>query len=102
MRRTSMRNLVLFWAVKFGVIALAGAGNVATSAGNSFARLPAVSDQRATRFTSAYTTLTKCGSGMTKKEEKEAEAKGSDIPTRCKGYGGYDVYIYYSACSSNF
>ena len=37
---------------------------------------------------------------MTKKEEKEAEEHGSDIPTRCKGFGGYDVYIYYSACSS--
>ena len=56
----------------------------------------------ATRFSSAYTTLTKCGSGMTKKEEKEAEEHGSDIPTRCKGYGGYDVYIYYSACASIF
>src|SRR5436190_22475215 len=55
-----------------------------------------------TRFTSAYTTLTKCGSGMAKKEEREAEKNGSDIPTRCKGYGGYDVYIYYSACSSIF
>ncbi len=97
-----MRKLVLCCAVTFGVIALAGAGNVSTSAGKSFARLSAVSAQGATRFTSAYTTLTKCGSGMTKKEEKEAEANGSDIPTRCKGYGGYDVYIYYSACSSNF
>ena len=56
----------------------------------------------ATRFSSAYTNLTKCGSGMTKKEEREAEKNGSDIPTRCKGYGGYDVYIYYSACASIF
>ena len=39
---------------------------------------------------------------MTKKEEREAEKQGSDIPTRCKGYGGYDVYIYYSACASIF
>jgi hypothetical protein len=39
---------------------------------------------------------------MTKKEEKAAEEQGSDIPSRCKSYGGYDVYIYYSACSSNF
>jgi hypothetical protein len=37
---------------------------------------------------------------MTKQEEKEAEEHGSDIPTRCKGPGGYDIYIYYSACSS--
>ncbi len=56
----------------------------------------------AMRFSSAYTALTKCGSGMTKKEEKEAEEHGSDIPTRCKGYGGYDVYISYSACASMF
>jgi len=39
---------------------------------------------------------------MTKKEEKEAEEHGSDIPTLCKGPGGYNVYIYYSACTSNF
>jgi hypothetical protein len=37
---------------------------------------------------------------MTRKEEKEAEKQGSDIPTRCKGPGGYDIYIYYSACAS--
>jgi hypothetical protein len=58
------------------------------------------SAQPATRFSSGYTALTKCGSGMTRKEEREAEKHGSDIPTRCKGYGSYDVYIYYSACSS--
>lgn len=58
--------------------------------------------QRPVRFSSAYSPLTKCGSGMTKKEEREAEKQGSDIPTRCKGYGGYDVYIYYSACASIF
>jgi len=63
---------------------------------------PATSGPAPTRFSSAYTTLTRCGSGMTKKEEKEAAQQGSDIPTRCKGYGGYDVYIYYSACSSIF
>ena len=55
-----------------------------------------------TRFSSRYTTLARCGSGLTRKEEREAEANGSDIPTRCKGYGGYDVYIYYSACASIF
>ena len=56
----------------------------------------------AARFSSAYTKLAKCGSGMTKKEEREAEKNGSDIPTRCEGYGGYDVYISYSACASMF
>lgn len=58
--------------------------------------------QRPIRFSSAYSPLTKCGSGMTKKEEREAQKQGSDIPTRCKGYGGYDIYIYYSACASIF
>ena len=82
MRTTSLATLIL--------ILLIGASLSSTGA-------PAP-----TRFSSAYTTLTKCGSGMTKKEEREAEKNGSDIPTRCKGYGGYDVYIYYSACSSIF
>ena len=58
--------------------------------------------QSAPRFSSAYTNLTKCGSGLTKAEEKEAEEHGSDIPTRCKGLAGYDVYVYYSACTSEF
>jgi hypothetical protein len=71
--------------------------SVPNSSAQNFGSPPA---QSATRFSSAYTTLTKCGSGMTKKEEREAEKQGSDIPTRCKGYGGYNVYIYYSACSS--
>ena len=75
-------------------------------ASTSSARLVATSaratDPVAIRFSSAYTTLTKCGSGMTKKEEREAEKNGSDIPSRCKGYGGYDVYISYSACASMF
>jgi hypothetical protein len=53
-------------------------------------------------FSSSYTDLTKCGSGMTKKEEREAEKHGSDIPSLCKGYDGYNVYISYSACASSF
>jgi len=58
--------------------------------------------QGATHFSSVYTALTNCGSGMTKKEERAAEKHGSDIPTRCKGFGGYSVDISYSACSSSF
>jgi hypothetical protein len=69
-------------------------------AGGPFALLFTQSQKARSRFSSRYTPLTKCGSGLTKKEEKEAEEHGSDIPTRCKGFGGYDVYIYYSACSS--
>ena len=53
-------------------------------------------------FSSGYTSLTNCGSGMTKKEEREAEKHGSDIPSKCKGLAGYAVDISYSACSSNF
>jgi hypothetical protein len=52
------------------------------------------------RFSSVYTNLKKCGSGLTRKQEKEAEALGQDVPTKCKGYGGYDVDISYSACAS--
>jgi hypothetical protein len=53
-------------------------------------------------FSSRYTALTNCGSGMTKKEEREAEKHGSDIPSKCKGLGGYFVDISYSACASSF
>jgi hypothetical protein len=63
---------------------------------------PGVTSEAAAKFSSEYTDLKKCGSGMTKKEEKEAEDQGSDIPTRCKGPDGYDIYIYYSACASQF
>ena len=63
-------------------------------------RLRGGAARAAATFSSAYTDLTKCGSGLTKKEEKEAEEQGSDIPTRCKGYGGYDIYVSYSACTS--
>lgn len=58
--------------------------------------------QRKPLFSSRYTTLTNCGSGLSKKEEREAEKTGSDIPSKCRGLGGYDVYISYSACASQF
>jgi hypothetical protein len=62
----------------------------------------AVAQQTGPVFSSSYTDLTKCGSGMTKKEEREAEKNGSDIPSLCKGYDGYNVFISYSACASSF
>ena len=97
-----MRIPVLRTTIALVLLSLFGCTNMSTSAAvSSVAPMP-LSAQGATRFSSAYTALTKCGSGMTKKEEKEAEKNGTDIPTRCKGVGGYDVYIYYSACSSNF
>lgn len=53
-------------------------------------------------FSSRYTSLIGrgCGSGMTKAEEREAEATGTDLPTICKGPGGYSIHVGYSACSA--
>ncbi len=81
---------------------LVGPRSATPPAASTLPALQSVTRPGATRFSSAYTALTKCGSGMTKKEEQEAEEHGSDIPTRCKGFGGYDVYVTYSACTSYF
>ena len=55
----------------------------------------------APQFSSAYTDLNRdCKSALTRKEEKEAEARGSDIPEICKGYGGYYIDVGYSAAAS--
>jgi hypothetical protein len=68
----------------------------------SVAAEPTRSTPRAPQFSSAYTDLNRdCKSALTKKEEKEAEARGSDIPERCKGYGGYYVDVGYSAMASS-
>lgn len=49
----------------------------------------------ATRFTSAYTDLNReC------KDAVKQVGEGQDMPLRCKGYGGYYIYIYYSAWAS--
>jgi hypothetical protein len=87
----------------FAFITLAVAATAATSSSPKFlAPAKTATVQPATAFSSRYTALTKCGSGLTKQEEREAEEHGSDIPTRCKGYGGYDIYVSYSACTSEF
>lgn len=101
-----MNVRLLLTTIALVVLSLAGGSNTSTSSARMLVapmpiELPNVAGQDA-KFSSAYTALTKCGSGMTRKEEKAAEAQGSDIPTRCKGYDGYDIYIYYSACSSHF
>lgn len=50
--------------------------------------------KRKIKFSSVYTNLkTDCGSALTKKEEKEAEESGRDIPSLCKGYGGYEIFL---------
>src|SRR5436190_21274311 len=70
--------------------------------GAAYLRTSTAAMQAKPVFSSRYTTLTNCGSGMTKKEEREAEKTGTDIPSKCRGLGGYDVYISYSACASQF
>lgn len=96
-----MKPPTLFTALVLVTLAI-----VASAAGTTSKNLPAPiiinSGQSAPVFSSRYTALTKCGSGLTKKEEREAAEHGTDIPTRCKGYGGYDIYISYSACTSEF
>lgn len=47
-------------------------------------------------FSSVYTNLnTEC------KNAFRSVGEGQDMPLRCKGYGGYSVYIYYSAFGSH-
>ncbi|MGZ8843128.1 MAG: hypothetical protein ACXW18_05665 [Pyrinomonadaceae bacterium] len=87
-----MRRLILLAAL-FAAVLVPGWG-VSSNA--------LVATPQTPTFSSSYTALTKCGSGMTKKEEREAEKNGQDIPTVCKGPDGYAVDISYSACSSNF
>ena len=75
---------------------------VIVGGGSRLANATADAMQSAPTFSSSYTSLLKCGSGMTRKEEREAEERGSDIPSVCKGPDGYNVDISYSACSSSF
>ncbi len=52
--------------------------------------------KHAQNFSSAYTDLNKeCRNAVKKVGE------GQDMPLRCKGYGGYSLYIYYSAFASH-
>jgi hypothetical protein len=97
-----MKILILFISIALVVLSLlSGSDGSNALAGNSVPMTNSVTAQGPTRFSSVYSTLTKCGSGMTKKEEREAEKHGSDIPSRCRGFGGYVVDISYSACASN-
>src|SRR6185436_16389631 len=55
---------------------------------------------QAARFSSLYTNLkTQCASAV--KLKKGEEPQGDDMPLKCKGYGGYEVRIDYSAASSH-
>lgn len=101
-----MKLPVLLTTFALAVMSMFASNNGSTCptspAPSLLAGMRGATDNTARRFSSTYTALTNCGSGMTKKEEREAEKQGSDIPTRCKGPGGYSIYIYYSACSSHF
>ena len=63
----------------------------------------AAKGKSAVAFTSVYTDLkTECGSGLTPKEEKEAEQAGQDIPSVCKGYGGYEIFLASDGANAQF
>jgi hypothetical protein len=48
------------------------------------------------QFSSLYTNLNKdC------RDAFKSVGEGQDMPLRCKGYGGYSLYIYYSAWASH-
>lgn len=60
------------------------------------ARTAATKSSPTTTFSSVYTDLNKeC------KNAFKSVGEGQDMPLRCKGYGGYSVYIYYSAFGSH-
>lgn len=49
--------------------------------------------QSSARFSSAYTNLKNCGSGLTPKQEKELARQGQDIPSICRGLGGFSIAL---------
>lgn len=96
-----MKTLILLSTFAVLVIVLSGNTSI-SSANDSPAANVRVTVQSKPRFSSRYTRLTGrgCGSGMTKQEEREAEERGTDLPTKCKGPGGYEIHVGYSACSA--
>ena len=55
---------------------------------------------QAAKFSSLYTNLkTECTAAI--KLKKGENPEGQDMPLKCKGYGGYEVRIDYSAASSS-
>ena len=55
---------------------------------------------QAAKFSSLYTNLkTECQAAI--KLKKGENPEGQDMPLKCKGYGGYEVRIDYSAASSS-
>ncbi|MBC8031855.1 MAG: hypothetical protein H7Z16_17360 [Pyrinomonadaceae bacterium] len=94
----------LFLLSTFTVIVLALSSDASmSSAKDSVTPTGTATVQSTSRFSSRYISLTGrgCGSGMTRREERETEERGTDLPTRCKGFGGYDILVGYSACSAH-
>ena len=59
-----------------------------------------LTNAQAVRFSSLYTNLkTQCRPAVKLKKGEEFEG---DMPLRCKGYGGYEIRVGYSAMSSQF
>ena len=94
-----MKTLILLSTI--ASLFMAPAGNTSISSASTPSVLTATS-QTKPLFSSRYTSLTGrgCGSGLTKAQEREAEEHGSDLPLRCKGPGGYEIVVGYSACAA--
>jgi urease accessory protein UreF len=61
---------------------------------------PVSSHGQAANFSSLYSNLkTDCKAAVRLKKGEEME--GQDMPLKCRGYGGYEIRIDYSAASSN-
>jgi hypothetical protein len=58
---------------------------------------PAHTAARAAKFSSAYTDLKK----QCREISVSEEAQGGDTPLRCRGLGGYEIWIGFSAASSH-
>jgi hypothetical protein len=77
----------MWCAFAFALGALVSVGGLATVA-------------QSPRFSSLYTNLkTECQPAIKLKRGEELEG---DMPLRCKGYGGYEIRVGYSAMSSQF
>jgi hypothetical protein len=74
---------------------LLAAGLVAICFGQVFSQMSSIKS-RPPQFSSLYTDLNKeCRNAF------KSVGEGQDMPLKCKGYGGYSIYIYYSAWAAH-
>jgi hypothetical protein len=102
-----MKVRILVGTITLAILATVGGSYLSTSSAAVSAtaapsELRSTADPAATKFSSRYVSLLNCPSGMTKKEEKQAEERGSDIGSVCKGPGRWQIIVGYSACSAMF